>query len=153
MIAIFVDGDACPVKDETYAVAARYDLPVALVANSRLSVPKGLAVQMIVVAQGPDEADDWIVQHVERWDIVVTADIPLAARCIDAGAHVLGTNGRVFSEESIGSLLATRDLKESLRGAGVMTGGPSALAEKDRSSFLSRLDELVQTSLRETRPR
>lgn len=149
MIAILIDGDACPVKDESYAVAARYGLPIALVANARLNVPEGLGVQMIVVDQGPDEADDWIVEHVERGDVVITADLPLAARCLDAGARVLGTNGRALSEASIGGLLATRDLKESLRGAGVMTGGPPALSDKDRSRFLSTLDELVRASLRE----
>jgi hypothetical protein len=148
LIEIFVDGDGCPVKDETYVVATRYGIPVVLVANSRLSVPEGLGVEMVLVAQGPDAADDWIVEHVRAEDVVVTADIPLAARCLEAGARVLGTNGRIFSEDSIGNLLATRDLKAYLREAGVMSGGPPSMSAKDRSRFLSKLDELVQLGLR-----
>ncbi len=148
LIEIFVDGDGCPVKDETYVVATRYGIPVVLVANSRLSVPEGLGVEMVLVDQGPDVADDWIVEHVRAEDVVVTADIPLAARCLEAGARVLGTNGRVFSEDSIGNLLATRDLKAYLREAGVMSGGPPSMSAKDRSRFLSKLDELVQLGLR-----
>ena len=144
MIEIFVDGDGCPVKDETYVVATRYEIPVVLVANSRLSVPEGLGVEMVLVDQGPDAADDWIVEHVRAEDVVVTADIPLAARCLEAGARVLGTNGRIFSEDSIGNLLATRDLKAYLRETGVMSGGPPSISAKDRSRFLSKLDELVQ---------
>jgi len=151
MIEIFVDGDGCPVKDETYVVATRYGIPVALVANSRMAVPDGLGVEMVLVDQGPDAADDWIVAHVRSGDVVVTADLPLAARCLEAGARVLGTNGRVFSEDSIGNLLATRGLKAHLREAGVMSGGPPAMSARDRSRFLSKLDELVQSGLRETR--
>ena len=145
---IFVDGDGCPVKDETYRVAARYRVPVALVANSRLYVPEDLDVQMVLVDRGPDVADDWIVENVRPGDVVVTGDIPLAARCLKAGAHVLGTNGRIFSEASIGNLVATRDLKAYLREGGVMSGGPAPMAAKDRSRFLSKLDELVQAGLR-----
>ena len=149
MIEIFVDGDGCPVKDETYVVATRYGVPVALVANSRLSVPEGFGVEMVLVDRGPDAADDWIVEKVRPGDVVVTADIPLAARCLEAGARVLGTNGRIFSEDSIGNLLATRGLKEHLREAGVMSSGPPPMSEKDRSRFLAKLDELVQIGLRE----
>ncbi len=149
MIEILVDGDGCPVKDETYVVATRYGVPVALVANSRLSVPVGLGVEMVLVGQGPDAADDRIVERVRPGDVVVTADIPLAARCLEAGARVLSTSGRIFSEDSIGNLLATRDLKAQLREAGVMSGGPPSMSAKDRSRFLSKLDELVQTGLRE----
>ena len=152
MIEIFVDGDGCPVKDETYVVATRYGLRVALVANARLGVPGGLGVEMIVVEQGPDAADDWIVEHVRPGDVVVTADIPLAARCLQAGARVLGTNGKVFSEDSIGDRLATRDLKAQLREAGVMSVGPRPLSEKNRSRFQAKLDELVQRGLRDQRP-
>ncbi len=149
LIEIFVDGDGCPVKDETYVVATRYGVPVALVANSHLSVPEGLGVEMVLVDQGPDAADDWIVENVRPGDVVVTADIPLAARCLEAGARVLGTNGRVFTEDSIGNLLATRDLKAYLREAGIMSGGPPSMSTKDRSRFLSKLDELVQVGVRE----
>jgi uncharacterized protein YaiI (UPF0178 family) len=150
VIEIFVDGDACPVKDEVYVVSTRYGLRVVLVANARLNVPEGFGVEMILVEQGPDAADDWIAENVRRDDVVVTADIPLAARCLRAGARVLGTNGRPFSEDSIGNHLATRDLKATLREAGVMSGGPPAISAKDRSRFLSKLDELVQAGLRAT---
>ena len=153
MLEIFVDGDGCPVKDETYVVATRYGVRVALVANSRLSVPEGFGVEMVLVDHGPDAADDWIVANVRPRDVVVTADLPLAARCLAAGARVLGTSGRIFTEDSIGDLLATRDLKAHLRGAGVPSGGPPPLSAKDRSRFLSKLDELVQRGLREDRAR
>jgi uncharacterized protein YaiI (UPF0178 family) len=149
VIEIFVDGDACPVKDETYVVATRYGVRVALVANSRIGVPPGLGVELVLVEQGPDAADDWIAAHVQPGDVVVTADIPLAARCLAEGARVLGTNGRVFSEDSIGDLVATRDLKDQLRSAGVGTGGPPPMSGRDRSRFLAKLDELVQKGLRE----
>lgn len=144
-----MDGDGCPVKDETYVVATRYGVPVALVANSPIYVPDGFGVEMIVVEAGPDVADDWIAEHVQAGDVVVTADLPLAARCLAAGALVLGTNGREFERESIGDLLATRDLKSQLREVGVMSGGPPPISGRDRSRFQSKLDELVQRSLRQ----
>jgi uncharacterized protein YaiI (UPF0178 family) len=147
-IAIFVDGDACPVKDEIYVVATRHGLPVALVANATMYVPEGLGVQLIVVEEGPDAADDWIAEHVEAHDVVVTADVPLAARCLARGALVLGNDGREFTREGIGDALATRALKSDLRGAGVQTRGPRALTAKDRSRFAERLDALVNRSLR-----
>jgi uncharacterized protein YaiI (UPF0178 family) len=153
MIAIFVDGDGCPVKDETYVVATRYGVRVALVANSRLSVPEGFGVDLVLVDRGPDAADDWIAANVRPGDVVVTSDVPLAARCLEAGGRVLGTNGRVFSEDSIGDLLATRDLKARLREAGVVSSGPPPMSPKDRSRFLSKLDQLVQMGLREDRAR
>ena len=149
MIKILVDGDACPVKDEVYVVATRYGLRVALVANARMHVPSGFGVEMIVVDGTPDAADDWIVEHVEPGDVVVTADIPLAARCLADGARVLGTNGRPFTEDSIGGALATRELKSHLREIGIASGGPRALSSRDRSRFLSKLDELVQRGLRD----
>jgi uncharacterized protein YaiI (UPF0178 family) len=120
------------------------------VANSRLGVPDGLGVELVLVDRDADAADDWIVENVRPGDVVVTADILLAARCLKAGARVLGTNGRVFDEDSIGDLVATRDLKSQLRGAGIMTGGPRALSEKERSRFQSKLDQLVQLGLRES---
>ena len=147
-IAIFVDGDACPVKDEVYVVATRYGLPVALVANSAMHVPAGLGVQLIVVEEGPDAADDWIAENVQVHDVVVTADIPLASRCLAKNALVLGNDGREFSAEMIGEALATRALKSDLRGAGVTTHGPRALTAKDRSRFAERLDALVNRALR-----
>ena len=150
MIEIFVDGDACPVKDEVYAVATRLGVPVALVANSRIHVPPDFGVEMIVVEGTPDAADDWIAENARPSDVVVTADIPLAARCLAAGARVLGTNGRPFTENSIGGALATRELKSQLRESGTFTGGPRPISGPDRSRFLSKLDELVQRGLRET---
>jgi uncharacterized protein YaiI (UPF0178 family) len=149
LIAIFVDADACPVKDEVYVVATRYGVPVALVANTRLHAPSGFGVQTIVVDGAPDAADDWIARNVRPGDVVVTADIPLAARCLAAGASALGTDGRAFTEDSIGGALATRDLKAQLREVGVATGGPRTLSPKDRSRFLSKLDEIVQRALRD----
>lgn len=149
MIAIFVDADACPVKDEIYVVATRYGLPIAVVANSRMFVPEDLGAQLIVVDECPDAADDWIAENVQAGDVVVTADVPLAARCLEKGARVLGSNGRPFTQNSIGSALATRDLKAQLREGGVITGGPPPLAERDRSRFSSALDGMVQRALRE----
>ena len=151
MLEIFVDADACPVKDEVYVVATRYGVPVAVVANSRIHVPPGLGAELVLVSEGPDAADDWIADAVRPGDVVVTADVPLAARCLRAGARVLGPNGHPFDLDSIGDALAMRDLKADLRGAGVTTGGPPPLSQKDRSRFLSKLDELVSRGLREQR--
>jgi uncharacterized protein len=151
LLEIFVDADACPMKDEIYVVASRYGVPVAVVANSRIHVPPGLGAELVLVSEGPDAADDWIAGAVRPGDVVVTADVPLAARCLRAGARVLGSNGYAFDPESIGDALATRDLKDALRGAGVATGGPPPLTQKDRSRFLSKLDELVSRGLREQR--
>jgi uncharacterized protein YaiI (UPF0178 family) len=152
VIEIFVDADACPVKDEVYGVAARYRLQVVLVANSRMAVPPGLGVEMVIVDEGPDAADDWIAENVRERDVVITADIPLAARCLSAGAHVLGTDGRPFPEDSVGDALATRGLKSHLREMGIASGGPRAISSRDRSRFLSKLDQIVQSSLRERGP-
>ena len=144
-----MDGDACPVKDEIYAVAHRYGVRVTLVANKPLSLPSRLRVEMVVVGDALDSADDWIAGNAGPGDVVVTADIPLAARCLAVRAQVLGTDGRPFSEDSIGGALATRELKSQLRDAGIPSGGgPRALTGRDRSRFLAKLDELVQRSLR-----
>jgi uncharacterized protein YaiI (UPF0178 family) len=145
---IFVDGDACPVKDEIYAVAARLGLAVIVVANQRINVPADLGVEMIVVEAGPDAADDWIAEEIRARDIVVTADIPLAARCLEVGAFALGTNGREFTSDSIGSALATREIKASIRETGVMTGGPLPMTARDRSRFSNVLDRMVHTAMR-----
>ena len=150
MITLFVDGDACPVKDEIYVVATRYNVPVALVANARIHVPSGFGVKLIVVDGAPDAADDWIAGNARKADVVITADILLAARCLAIGARVLGSDGRPFDEDSIGGALATRELKAYLRETGVRSGGPRPLSTKDRSRFASKLDELVRRSLRES---
>ncbi len=145
MLHIFVDADACPVKQEVYRVASRYRLEVTLVANSWMRVPHEQWIALEVVEDGFDAADDWIVEHVQPHDIVVTADIPLANRCLKAGARVIGTTGKPFTENNIGHVVATRDLLSALRGAGEITGGPPPLKKRDRSRFLQQLDEVIQT--------
>ncbi len=151
MTEIFVDGDACPVKDEIYAVAARLGLAVVVVANQRINVPRDLGVEMVVVAEGPDAADDWIAEEIREGDIVITADIPLAARCLAVGAYALGTHGRELTPDSIGGALATRDIKAGIRETGVMTGGPPPLSARDRSRFSNELDRIANRALRGAR--
>jgi hypothetical protein len=144
MLHIYADADACPVKDEIYKVAQRYDLPVTLVANSYMRYPGGGKVKLVVVEQGRDEADDRIVELADKDDIVVTGDIPLAARCLDKGARVLGHKGRPFTPENVGDSLATRQLLSQLRDQGLVGGGPPPFSPKDRSLFLQQLDQMVQ---------
>lgn len=151
MLEIFVDADACPVKDEVYDVASRHGIYVFIVANARMRVPEGAGVEMVLVEDGPDAADDWIAEHIRPADVAVTADIPLAARCLEAGARVLGTHGQPFTEDSIGAALATRDLKAELRESGLMGGGPPPLSQRDRSRFAASLDRLVQQGMSELR--
>jgi len=151
LLHIYVDADACPVKQEVYRVAKRYQLKVTLVANSWMRVPDERWLRLEVVGEGFDAADDWIVEHLQADDIVVTADIPLASRCIKEGASVIGTTGKPFTENNIGPTLATRDLLSELRGAGEITGGPPPLQKRDRSRFLQQLDEVIQ-SIRRKRP-
>jgi uncharacterized protein YaiI (UPF0178 family) len=148
MTEIFIDGDACPVKDEVYAVAARIGLAVVVVANQRIHVPADLGVEMVIVEEGPDAADDWIAEEIREGDVVITADIPLAARCLEVGAFALGTNGREFTQDSIGSALATREIKASIRESGVATGGPPPLTGRDRSRFSNVLDRVVHAAMR-----
>ncbi len=145
LLHIFVDADACPVKEEVYRVASRYGLHVTLVANSWMRVPEQRWIVLEIVGDGPDAADDWIVEHVQPGDIVVTADIPLASRCLKAGAWVIGTSGKPFTEDNIGSALATRDLLSELRSTGEITGGPPPLTKRDRSRFLQQLDAGIQS--------
>ena len=149
MLHVYIDADACPVKPEIYKVANRYKLQVTVVANSWMRVPQGQNIKLEVVGDGFDEADDWIVEHVEAQDIVITADIPLASRCLTAGAEVLGTTGKWFTEDSIGQTLATRDLLAELRSAGEITGGPAPLTQRNRSEFLQKLDLVIQSIRRE----
>ncbi|MCJ2020863.1 YaiI/YqxD family protein [Methylobacterium sp. E-065] len=149
---IFLDADACPVKDETYRVAARYGLTVHVVANSILNLPHEPWIVRVVVGSALDAADDWIAERAGPGSIVLTADVPLASRCVKAGATVLAFTGKPFSESSIGMALATRDLMQSLREAGTITGGPKPYSRADRSAFLSALDRAVNRILRE-RPR
>ena len=140
MLTVFIDADACPVKEEVYRVARRYAMPVKVVANASLRVPADPLIEL-VVRPGFGAADDWIAQEAGPGDIVVTADIPLAARCLARGARVLDPKGRAFTDNDIGAALALRDLREELRQGGEWTGGPSPMTPKARSRLLSRLDE------------
>ncbi len=142
MLTIYIDADACPVKDETYRVARRYAMRVSVVANAPLRVPADPLVELIV-RPGFGAADDWIAEQAGSGDIVITADIPLAARCLAKSAIVLRPKGRPFTESDIGAALASRELMDHLRQTGVMTGGPAPMTPKDRSRFLSKLDEVV----------
>jgi uncharacterized protein YaiI (UPF0178 family) len=147
-IQIYVDADACPVKDEVYRVAHRHGLRVRVVSNSPIMVPREPWIERVVVGAGMDAADDWIAEHTKSGDIVVTADVPLAARCVKAGATVIAPTGRPFDDDSIGLSLATRNLLHDLRGAGAITGGPKPFEPRDRSRFLSALDQAIVRSKR-----
>lgn len=149
MLHIFIDADACPVKPEVYRVANRYGLDVTLVANSWMRVPDERWVALEIVEDGFDAADDWIVQHVQPHDIVVTADIPLASRCLKKDACVIGPSGNPFTENNIGQAVATRDLLSELRDAGEITGGPPPLKKRDRSRFLQQLDQMIHSIRRQ----
>ena len=144
MTAIYVDADACPVKAEIYRVAERYNLKVFVVSNSYLNVPRDPRIELVVVSDSFDAADNWIAERVGPDDIVVTADIPLADRSIKAGAVVIGNTGVPFTPASIGMAMANRELLSNLRAMGEITGGPKPMAQRDRSRFLSALDEAIQ---------
>lgn len=142
---IYLDADACPVKEQVYKVAARYGVPLTVVANARLRVPAldGLSVDLVVVPGSPDAADDLIAERATSGDLVLTADIPLAARVIEAGATALDFRGNAFSPTRIGDALAARDLNAHLRAMGMPTSGPPAFSQRDRSKFASMLDAAV----------
>jgi uncharacterized protein YaiI (UPF0178 family) len=142
-IRIFVDADACPVKNEIYRVAERYGLKVFIVANSFMNVPRSDMIERVIVSEGPDVADGWIAERATANDIVITADIPLAGRCVRNGATVISPTGKPFDDNSIGMALATRDLMTDLRSAGAVTRGPPPLSRQDISRFLSALDLAV----------
>jgi uncharacterized protein YaiI (UPF0178 family) len=139
-ITVYVDADACPVKAEIYRVAERHRLPVTVVANQPIAVPREDWITRVHVGGGPDVADDWIAERAGKGDVVVTADVPLADRCVKAGASVISPTGRAFTEASIGMALATRNLLDDLRSAGEVTGGPKPFSPRDRSAFLSALE-------------
>lgn len=145
---IYIDADGSPVKDEVYRVAQRYGLRVTLVANKWMSTPDHPWLHLEVVGDGFDEADDWIVDHCAPEDIVIAIDIPLADRCLKKGARVLGHKGKPFTVESIGEIMASREIAAGLRDAGIMTGGPAPFGKQDRSRFLDALDRLVNASIR-----
>ena len=143
MLHIFVDADACPVKAEVFRVSSRYCLNVTLVANSWMRIPNEQWIRLEVVKDGFDAADNWIVEHIQTDDIVVTADILLASRCLKKGAHVIGTTGKPFTDSNIGDAVAIRDLLAELRGSGELTVGPPPLTKRDKSRFLQKLDEVI----------
>ena len=150
MTDIYVDADACPVRDEVYRVAARLGLVVHVVHNGSRPIrpPGDLNVRLVTVANGPDAADDWIAERITAADVCVTQDIPLAARCIARNSRALAANGRVWTSDNIGGALAGRAIGEHLRSTGQTTGGPSPLTRQDRSRFLVSLDTLLSAALR-----
>ena len=148
-VVLYVDADACPVKDEILRVAGRLRLKTVFVSNSWMRLPDDPLVERVVVPQGPNVADDWIAERAGPGAVVVTADVPLADRCVKAGARVIAPNGRSFDADSIGMALATRDLMEDLRSAGAITGGPRPFAPRDRQAFLQGLDREVRRAARE----
>ncbi len=152
MLEIYLDADGCPVKEETYRVARRYGLPVYVVAGRALGVPNEANIRAIAAGKAFDAADDWIAEHVGEDDIAVTADIPLASRCLEKGAWVLTPRGQDFTAENIGDALASRALMDELRQMGLASGGPPPMGKPERSRFLSRLDEVVQAIKRSVGP-
>ena len=142
--AIYIDADACPVKGEIYRVAERYGLKVFVVSNSWMNVPRQPWIEQVVVSDSFDAADNWIAERAGPGDIVVTADIPLADRALKAGASVIGNTGVPFTAASIGMAMANRELLSNLRAMGEVTGGPKPMTQRDRSRFLSALDEAIQ---------
>ncbi|MDI6026185.1 YaiI/YqxD family protein [Corticibacterium sp. UT-5YL-CI-8] len=148
--SIYVDADACPVKDEVIKVAERHGLPVVFVANGGLRPSRDPMIRHVVVSKGADAADDWIVENAQANDIVITADIPLASRTVALGAHVLGPTGRPFTPESIGMAVAMRDLKQHLRETGESKGFNASFSREDRSRFLGALDQAVRRAVRAT---
>ena len=141
---IYVDADACPVKDEIYRVATRLGVPVSVVAGQLIRVPEDPLIERVAAGSGMDAADDWIAERAGPGDVVITSDIPLASRCVKAGAEVIAPNGKPFSEASIGLTLAVRNLMTDLRSSGEITGGPKSFSPRDRSTFLSALDQTIR---------
>ena len=146
--SIYVDADACPVKDEVVKVAERHGLAVTFVSNGGLRPSRDPMIRNVVVAKGADAADDWIVENTRTNDIVVTADIPLAARTVALGAHVIGPTGRPFTPETIGMAVAMRDLKQHLREIGESKGYNASFSARDRSAFLGALDQAARRALK-----
>lgn len=148
MTKIFIDADACPVKDETYKVAERYQIKVILVANASMRIPLNPLIEMQVVSGNFDAADDWIVEQITSQDVVITTDILLADRCVKKSARVLSPKGEEFTEDNIGSAVASRELMQNLRHMGEMRGGPAPMDGKARSKFLGQLDQILQANKR-----
>ena len=149
MVEIYIDADACPVKDETLHVAARHALKTYMVSDGGIRPSHNALVELVIVAQGEDAADNWIAEHIQKADICVTNDIPLAARCLEQGALAIKPNGGLFTENSIGMALANRELMQNLRETGEITCGPRPFSKSDRSEFLNRLETTVQAAKRQ----
>lgn len=149
MTRIFLDADACPVKEETYRVAERFGFHVFVVANQSLRVPLSPRIEMVVVDGGFDAADDWIVEHADPRDAVVTSDILLAERCVKKGVRALNPKGEEYTEDNIGSSVANRELMESLRQMGEVRGGPKPMDKQARSKFLGKLDQILNALKRQ----
>lgn len=148
MVEIYIDADACPVKDETIQVAARHNLKTFMVCDGGIRPSANPMVELVIVTQGADAADDWIAEHIGKADICVTNDIPLAARCLEKQALAIKPNGELFTENGIGMALANRELMQSLRETGQITGGPRPYSKSDRSAFLNKLETTVQSAIR-----
>lgn len=148
MVEIYVDADACPVKDEVMRVAGRHGLKTRMVTDGGLRPPRDPMVEVVIVAQGADAADDWIAEHITGADVCVTNDIPLAARCLEKGAAAIRPNGEEYTEDGIGMALAGRELMQGLRETGEITGGPRPFSKADRSRFLDRMETVVQAAKR-----
>jgi uncharacterized protein YaiI (UPF0178 family) len=146
---IYVDADACPVKDEIYRVAIRHGVPVSVVAGNFIRIPRDPLIARVAAGSGMDAADNWIAERAGAGDIVITADVPLADRCVKRGAEVIAPNGKPFTEESIGMALAVRNLMTDLRSSGEITGGPRGFTPRDRSAFLSALDQTIRRLARQ----
>ena len=146
--AIYIDADACPVKDEAVRVAERHGLTITFVSNAFMRLPEGPLIRRVVVTEGPDVADDWIAERIEAQDVAVTADIPLAARCLKKNAQVIGPTGKPFTHEGIGMALAMRDLSAHLRETGESKGYNASFTKADRSRFLEALEHAVQRALK-----
>ncbi|MCW9002713.1 MAG: YaiI/YqxD family protein [Rhodospirillales bacterium] len=151
MVEIYIDADACPVRDEALKVADRHRLVTWVVSNGGIRPPRDPMARLVIVPEGADAADDWIAERIGANDVVVTNDIPLASRCLEKGARALRPNGKVFTGDSIGMELAGRDLMAGLREAGQITGGPPPFSKQDRSRFLDAMETVVQAGLRATR--
>jgi len=149
MVDIYVDADACPVREETVRVAGRHGLKTYLVSDGGIRPGQNPLVELVIVSHGADAADDWIAEQIQKADICITNDIPLAARCLERGALVLKPNGEPFTENSIGMALASRELMQGLRESGEITGGPKPFSKSDRSKFLNRLETTVQAAKRQ----
>ena len=151
MVDIYVDADGCPVRDECIKVARRHDLKLYIVSDGGIRPVNDKRIELVIVSPGMDAADRWIADHIGSNDIVVTADIPLAADCIKSGAIALKPNGETLTETNIGPVQGTRDLMANLRETGEISGGPSPFNRQDRSRFLSALEVAVQTALRNSK--